>query len=45
VRLKLYQEWIAKNRQLRQLITQMRQISEQAAELALTSNTPADAGD
>jgi hypothetical protein len=31
----------ASNRQFRQLITQLRQISEQDAELALASGTPA----
>ena len=36
----LYQEWIANNRQLRQLITQMRQISARASELILTADTP-----
>jgi hypothetical protein len=35
----LYQEWIANNRQLRQLIAQMRQISAHAAELILASDT------
>lgn len=38
----LYQEWIANNRQLRQLIAQMRQISARAAELILASDTPED---
>jgi alkanesulfonate monooxygenase SsuD/methylene tetrahydromethanopterin reductase-like flavin-dependent oxidoreductase (luciferase family) len=32
---KLYQEWIANDRQLRQLIQQMRQIAAKAAELKL----------
>jgi len=36
----LYREWIANNRRLRQLITQMRQISTRAAELILTPDTP-----
>lgn len=38
----LHQEWIANNRQLRQLIAQMRQISARAAELILTTDTPTD---
>jgi hypothetical protein len=37
----LYQEWIANNRQLRQLVTQMRQISARAAELISASDTQA----
>ena len=36
----LYREWIANNRQLRQLITQMRQISARAAELILIPDNP-----
>jgi hypothetical protein len=36
----LYTEWTANNRQIRQLITQMRQISTHATELILTSDDP-----
>ena len=36
----LYREWIDNNRQLRQLTTQMRQISARAAELILATDTP-----
>ena len=35
-----YREWIDNNRQLRQLTTQMRQISARAAELILATDTP-----
>ena len=35
----LYRDWIDNNRQLRQLITQMRQISARAAELILATDT------
>lgn len=37
----LYREWIDNNRRLRQLVTQMRQISARAAELILPPDTPA----
>jgi len=37
----LYREWIDNNRRLRRLVTQMRQISAQAAELILPPDTPA----
>ena len=37
-----YREWIDNNRQLRQLTTQMRQISARAAELILATDTPQD---
>jgi len=36
----LYQEWIANDRHLRQLITQMRRIAEQATQLILRGNDP-----
>lgn len=36
----LYREWIANNRRIRQLLTQMRQISAHAAELILTTESP-----
>jgi hypothetical protein len=39
----LYNEWTANNRQVGELITQMRQISARAAELITTSDT--EAGD
>jgi hypothetical protein len=35
----LYRDWIDNNRRLRQLITQMRQISARAAELILATDT------
>ncbi len=37
-----YREWIDNNRQLRELTTQMRQISARAAELILATDTPQD---
>lgn len=36
---KLYQEWIANDRQLRSLITQMRQVAAKAADLKLKEAT------
>ena len=37
-----YREWIDNNRQLRELTTQLRQISARAAELILATDTPQD---